>query len=395
MNKQTLIIFLIAVVLVGLLLYFENLFQEKPEEPREENTVELFTPLAEADCSKIEISGFATSATLVRKGDQWFTRGGHKADPTAVSSLFNALEDVGTPELKSIKSDHGTYMKFQVDNFLGARLKMYDRQDTLKVDIIVGKVDRDFFHTPVRRPGSSNVYSIRGMLYRIVRQPDWRNFNIFRYDLPQIRRVCVRAGDERFAVARDSEAAPWYFTEPTSASVDMQTMQSWLQQISYLRASDFVEATTSTEMLTSYGLTASTAQLSVGLDDGSSHTVVFGNFDETRRRYYAKRLDDPQVYWVSQSTHNLLMRKGDELKAKPPPKPPALPPPVPRPTTATAPAAIPRVQPPATTGTGAVTTPTTKAAAAPSSQPVAPKAPPAKPPPPTVGDQPTTPVAPK
>ena len=393
MNKQALITLLVAIALVALYVVVEKPFRgEEEPEPRPEDKVVLFTPISEADCVKIEMGGFATSQTLTRRGDRWFTRDGYRADSSTVNGLFDALENMGDPQLRSIKADQQTFLKFQVDNFLGVRLRLFDRDGNAKVDVIVGKLDREFMQTPLRRPDSGNIYMVRGMLHNIGRQPDWRDHAIVRYDMPRLRRVTVRTAGESFSVERENEAAAWHFSEPTSAPIDANAIQSWLQQVAFLRADDFVPATTDTEQLTSYGLTMPTEQLTVGLDDGSTVAIVFGGLEETRRRHYARRLDDPQIYLVSKSTHDLLVRKAEDLKPKPKPTPrptppvPTLPPPVPQPTTGTTPAA----PSPPTTGAETLTAPAAERPVSAMSPPVMVEPPPATPPIPEPADAATT-----
>jgi len=318
MNKQTVVILLVAVAMVALLLVFENPFKGAKSEGKPKEQVRLFSPISEEECSKIQVSGFGTTATLVRKDREWFTADGYKADPDAVHQIFRALDQFGEPELISINPK--AFVKFRVDNFLGTRLKMYDTSDRLRVDLIVGQLANDFFHTPVRKPGSNNVYRVRGMLRGVVGRRNWRDYNIFRFDVASLRRISVRTPEESYTIERDGQGGPWRFSEPTSAPVDTRTVSVWTQRIANLRAADF-EPTTASEMLTTFGLTNPQAWVSVELDDGSSYTLVFGKLDEKRRQYYAKRNDDAQVYRIAQYLYNDVLKKSNLLKPKPKPTP--------------------------------------------------------------------------
>jgi hypothetical protein len=359
MNKQTLTILIVAVVLVAALLIFENPFKgERPSRWREEEKVQLITPISEEECSRIELSGFGTTATLVRKDRQWFTHDGYKADPDAIAPLFKIVGDLGQgePELISINPD--AFMKFRVDPFLGTRLKMMDPEGKARVDLIIGELQNDFFHTPVRKPDSNKVFLIRAMFRGVLQRPTWRDQNIFRFDAQALRRVTVHRPDESYAIMQEATTSPWHFCEPTSAPVDMQQVQSWVWRVARLRATD-LQATTSTDMLTTFGLTTPTARLSITLDNGSSYTLAFGGLDPKTNQYYAKRIDDPQIYRIDQRTYTDILRKSDELKPKP-----AIPTPTEALTTPTTPSLISPKAPPSreaqprpTTGTARLTPP--------------------------------------
>jgi len=338
MNKQTRTILIIAAVLLALLLIFENPFKgERPSRWREEEEkVQLFTPISEEECSRIELSGFGTTATLVQKDHRWFTQDGYKADPEAIPPLFLTLADFGEPELISINPD--AFLKFRVDPLLGTRMKMTDTAGAVRVDLIIGELQTDFFHTPVRRPDSNKVFRVKGMFRGILQRPTWRDQNIFRLNAQELRRVKIQRPDESYAIVQETTTDLWHFCEPTSEPVDSQQVQGWLERIARLRATD-LQPTTGTDMLTTFGLTSPTARLSVELNNGSSYTLVFGNQNLTTKQYYAKRLDDPQVYRIDSRTYSDLLRKSAELKPKPEIAPPAeLPtsPTIVRPTTGTA-----------------------------------------------------------
>lgn len=373
MSKRTLTIAAVAIVLVILLVVFENPFGERrPSTERKEEQVQLFIPISEEDCSRIELSGgFVTTTTLIRKGRQWFTKEGYKADPNAISQLFRTLQDVGEPELVSMNRQ--AFVKFRVDQLLGIHLRMYDMENKPRVDLIVGELDRDFFHTPVRKPDSNNVYRIRGMLRSLLRRPSWRDFNILRLDQGSIQRVTIRAPDEVYTLEREMPDGPWHFAEPTSAPVDTQTVNVWLRMVANLRASEF-EPTTGTDALTSFGLAQPHASVSVEMEDGTSYTVVFGN--QVGKQYYAKRLDEPQIYRVRDFTYKAIIKKSADLKPRAKPKPPQ--PPKETPTTKPVQAA--------TTPTKATARPSspTKVAAKPTSPPKVAR-------PVKAGDKPTSP----
>ncbi len=377
MNKQTIIMLAVAAVLVAALLIFENPFQEPERKPHPDEQVELFVVPEEADCARIELRGMGTSTTLVRKDHQWFTQEGYRADGERVQQILNVLKEAGPPDLVSISPD--AFINFKVDQIQGISVRIYDRQNARKVDLIVGEMERDFFHTPVRKPESNNVYLIRGMLRMILQQSDWRDRNIFRIDLASVRRVAVNRTDESYAIARESEGAPWHLIRPTSEPLSAEKVQPWLQQICMLYAQD-LEPPATTDTLTSYGLTASPAYLSLGLDDGTTQTLIFGIANE-RKEYYVKRADDPQVYRLAEFYFTHLLKKSDELKATPaaPPLPPAT---VPAASSTTAsipatarpstPTAVEKTPPPPKATAAAKDTPTTPAAKAKADAPTTP-----------------------
>jgi hypothetical protein len=231
----------------------------------------------------------------------------------------------------------------------------------------------DFFHTPVRRPGSNNVYRVSGMLRHMLNRRDWRDFSVWRLTPENLTRVAVERTTDSFAVERDADGT-WWFSEPTSGPVDSEKVQNWTRRVATLKANEFEEAS-DPDMLTTFGLTSPSARMSVAAEDGSSFTLAFGNLEPEKKQYYAKRTDDPQVYRFYEYTYNDVLKKSADLKPAPKPKP--TPRPVPTPTPPPAPGRP-------TTGPARLTPPT-PGDAAPTTPPMAP-VPPLAPPP----DGPTT-----
>lgn len=321
MNRQTAIIALIAVVLVVLLLIFEKPFKGPGEsKPAEDERLALVKPISEDEVSRIEISsGIGTSVTLVRKGRQWFVGRGHKADGDAIRELIQNLSEIKNPELVSINPE--AHMKFRVHSLVGKRIKVFDMTGEPRIDLIVGETEREFFSVPVRMPDSDNVYRVKSKLKNILTRRTWRDENILRLKPDSIKTISVVAPDESYTLSR-SAGAGWAFTEPTSGPADVQQVQNLLARVSSLRCAGFAEATEDIDLLTSYGLVLPNAAVTVGLDDGSSYTVAFGAevpSSGIRIEYYAKRMDEPQVYEVAEPAYNGVIRQSVTLKPLPEP----------------------------------------------------------------------------
>jgi hypothetical protein len=141
MNKPTLTILAIAAVLVALLLVFENPFKSESPQSKPEEQAQVFVPLSEPECSRIELKGFLTSTTLVRQDRQWMTGDGFKADPEGIEELFRTVQEMKDPELISINPK--AFLNFRVDPVTGTSLRMFDMQGNLKVDLIVGSIEGD------------------------------------------------------------------------------------------------------------------------------------------------------------------------------------------------------------------------------------------------------------
>lgn len=311
MNKPTLTILAIAAVLVALLLVFENPFKSESPQSKPEEQAQVFVPLSEPECSRIELKGFLTSTTLVRQDRQWMTGDGFKADPEGIEELFRTVQEMKDPELISINPK--AFLNFRVDPVTGTSLRMFDAQGKPKVDLIVGSIEGDLFHVPVRRPDSSNVYRVRGMLRNILQRRTWRDRGILRLEPASLRRVAVQRPGESYAVARDSAETPWHFTEPTSAPLDAQKAQNWSQWVAGLQAIEF-EPAAKADMLTTFGLTQPQGRLLVVTDTGSSYTVLFGNKNAKTTLSYVKRTDEPHIYLVNDMILNSVLQKSSDLR---------------------------------------------------------------------------------
>ena len=361
MNKRSAIIALVAIVLVALLFLFENPFEREEPAPRPEQQVELVVPLSEDEISRIELSNqIGTSVTLVRKGRRWFTRQGHPADPNRIDQLISGLQEIKDPELVSINPD--SHMQYRVHPLIGIRIRVYDMSGKPRTDIIVGEPEREFFSVYVRRTISDNVYRVGAMLRGLARGP-WRDRNILRLAQESIQSIDIEAPEESYSLARGPDGL-WGFGAETTGTVDQKQADMLARRLANLTTNDFVEPTTATDVLTSYGLVNPKATLTVTMEDGTSQTVYFGTADEEgmRVQYYAKRGDDPQIFLVAEPTYNSVIREKITLVA--PPEPPK-----------------PEVMPEAITTGTAVTSPTTEipAETVPSSPTAAPEAQPASP----------------
>ncbi|MBM3334969.1 DUF4340 domain-containing protein [Candidatus Sumerlaeota bacterium] len=322
MNRQTIIVLIVAAVMVALLLVFENPFKRRPVGPQRDEKVELFVPIPEEQCSRIELSGLGTSATLVRKDREWFTNDGFRADAEAIGLLFRAIERFGAPELISINPN--ALPLYRLDQISGIRLLMLDANGRQQVDLVLGELERDFVYMPIRRTRDTNVYRVRGMLVPMLRQYQqwqWRDTTIVRFEPESVRRVAVAQTGNSYAIERSTTDQTWMFTEPTSGPADNAKVLEWLNRFSRLgsQGAAELEPPASPDMLTTFGLTPPRSAISITLDSGASYTVLFGDKKRDADQYYAKRADQPQLYRLPAWIHDQALATSATLRPAPAP----------------------------------------------------------------------------
>jgi hypothetical protein len=243
----------------------------------------------------------------------------YRANEQAVTAVLDALKSLQLEDVISTNpKNQGTY---QVDS-MGTRVQAQEGDKTV-LEIVVGKNTPDFGHTYVRPASTQDVYRAVGVLsYNFNKRPDdWRDKAILSVNPSNVdkvvleypkekRQVVVARVDSTWTVAADGK--PPEKADSTSAS-------QLVNSAANLTTANFATP----EEAAAADFTQPTFRLLVEAD-GGPQTVDFVEAGENK--VYARKTGDTTTYQLYKPSLNLLMKKPEDLKPKPPGSAPSMPP---------------------------------------------------------------------
>lgn len=171
---------------------------------------ELSPALSAEGVDAVEFAGGEETVRLTRTADGEWSVNAYAASPEAVDELFQAV--AGPVRGSLVARGASSHVRMGVDSVGGRRLRVTRGGHTL-ADLVIGNQGRQHRTVYVRQAGDDNVYQIRGPLSTLAGRTvtDWRDKRIIVLDLPQIRRVTVERGRDRYTLVRADSV--WSFAD--------------------------------------------------------------------------------------------------------------------------------------------------------------------------------------
>jgi len=124
----------------------------------------------------------------------------------------------------------------------------------------------------------------------------------------------------------------WQMKEPTEEEADDDRINSQLTAVAKLTATRVI---TGVSELADFGLATPAWQITLGLQDGSSESLLVGDKNPQKTAFYAQRPGEEGIYLLPAYKLDNLIRLATELPYKPTPTPSSTGEPTARPNTAT------------------------------------------------------------
>ena len=313
-TKQLLILGAIFVVLVIVVLLFENPFEQSEYEKKVETAMPLFPNFNKEQVVKIEITADGATTTLSKQDDNWVVTSmdNYPADGEGVAELLSKVTEFKNTQ--RVSNNPEKQSEFEVDS-TGVEAKLMDANNSVLAHLFVGKTTSGFLSSYVRPADSNEVYVAQGYLQSVFDKGTrtWKDRTIFSFNKGIVTQLNIISPEETVELRLDAEGT-WQMHKPIVAAAKTTEVDALLTTFSALDTDDFAEAM---DELTEYGLDTPQSTISAVLNDGTTATLHIGN--EAEGKLYVKRDDKDTVFRLFKSNVDRLIKKSDTLKADEPP----------------------------------------------------------------------------
>lgn len=312
-TKQLLILGAIFVVLVIVVLLFDNPFGQSEYEKKVETAMPLFPNFNEEQVVKIEITATGETTTLSKQNDNWVVASmdNYPADGEGVAELLSKVTEFKNTQ--RVSNNPEKQSEFEVDS-TGVEAKLMDASDKVLAHLFVGKTTSGFLSSYVRPADSNDVYVAQGYLQSVFNKDTrtWKDRTIFNFNKGIATQLNIISPEETVELRLDADGA-WQMLKPVAAAAKTTEVDALLTTFSGLDTDDFAEAK---DELAEYGLDTPQSTISAVLNDGTTATLHVGKEEEGK--LYVKRDDKDTVFRLFKSNVDRLMKKSDTLKAEVP-----------------------------------------------------------------------------
>jgi hypothetical protein len=312
-TKQLLILGAIFVVLVIVVLLFDNPFGQSEYEKKVETAIPLFPNFNKEQVVKIEITATGETTTLSKQNDNWVVASmdNYPADGEGVAELLSKVTEFKNTQ--RVSNNPEKQLEFEVDS-TGVEAKLMDASDKVLAHLFVGKTTPGFLSSYMRPADSNDVYVAQGYLQSVFNKDTrtWKDRTIFNFNKGIVTQLNIISPEETVELRLDADGA-WQMLKPIAAAAKTTEVDALLTTFSGLDTDDFAEAK---DELAEYGLDTPQSTISAVLNDGTTATLHVGKEEEGK--LYVKRDDKDTVFRLFKSNVDRLMKKSDTLKAEVP-----------------------------------------------------------------------------
>ena len=313
-TKQLLILGAIFVVLVVVVLLFENPFGQSEYEKKVETATPLFPNFDKEQVGKIEIVATGETTTLSKQDSHWIvaSMNNYPADSEGITELLSKVAEFKNTQ--RVSNNPEKQAEFEVDS-TGVEAKLMDASDKLLAHLFIGKTTPGFLSSYVRAADSNDVYVAQGYLQSVFDKGErtWKDRTIFDFNKGIVTQLNISSSEETVELHLDAEGT-WQMLKPIASAVKQTEVDSLLTTLSGLDTDDFAEMP---DDLGEYGLDMPESTISAVRNDGITATLYIGN--EEDGKLYVKRDDADTVFRLFTSNVDRLIKKSDTLKAEEPP----------------------------------------------------------------------------
>ena len=313
-TKQLLILGAIFVVLVVVVLLFENPFGQSEYEKKVETATPLFPNFDKEQVAKIEIIATGETTTLSKQDSNWVvaSMNNYPADSEGITELLSKVAEFKNTQ--RVSNNPEKQAEFEVDS-TGVEAKLMDTNDKLLAHLFVGKTTPGFLSSYVRAADANDVYVAQSYLQSVFDKGErtWKDRTIFDFNKGIVTQLNISSSEETVELRLDAEGT-WQMLKPIASPAKQTEVDSLLTTLSGLDTDDFAEMS---DNLGEYGLDMPESTISAVRNDGITATLHIGN--EEDGKLYVKRADTDTVFRLFKSNVDRLIKKSDTLKAEEPP----------------------------------------------------------------------------
>jgi hypothetical protein len=284
-----------------------------------------FYPKFDQNFGKIILSkGYYTqgseSVILSKEGDNlWFVAMEenpdlkYAADSVKIISIINKIAEmkrdvfVGTNKANDVEYGLAGDSVFAV--------KIFDKQNKLFGDFILGKKSENWRFNYFRENGSDKIYLVGGGIGFAFKTDinEWRNKALFQFDTDNIVQITAQYPQNQvFDVKKDGEK--WILNENGIVSkfdVNTDSIVKFLKDIVELDAGSWDYTYSISDEIS--GLGSPTQKYSILQNDGVIYTLLIGNIDGERPRYFVRVNGSEQIAYIFKSQAERLILTKERM----------------------------------------------------------------------------------
>jgi hypothetical protein len=298
-----LLIVLVLLIMVAFLLEF----------PRRKGVSrsEAVLALESESVASFRIAQGSSGVTLAKSEQDWLVRGADRVYPADTGRIHAALEAARQMTGEIVSVNPGNQEVFGVDEAGGTKVELRGLKDSLLASVIIGKPDRDFAATYVRRSISNDVYSIPGFLKSQFRTDldYWRRRAILSFSQSDLDTLRILYPKASLTFARGADGS-MILVQPDSAPFDTSSLEEALRTLTSLSASGFADDKSSEES----GLQSPLARFVLVMKSGAGDTLLVGGLKD--KTYYVGKAGDPITYLVPKGVTERFLKERSSYLAR-------------------------------------------------------------------------------
>jgi hypothetical protein len=306
--KKTLYSGILLVLIVAAMLLsnaLQNSSAKKKEAPFYPKFAQVFGKIILTKGDETVILSKENGLWLVALGRQPETK--YRADSVKVISIVNKIAEmkrdvfVGTN-----KTNDAEYGLIGDSAFIA---QIFNEQDMQIGEFVLGKKSENWRFNYFRENGSDKIYLVGGGIGFAFKTDinEWRNKILFEFKPDSITEITAEYPDEIFSIKKDG--ANWILNEKLAANTD--SIVKFLKDVVELDAGGWDYTYSVSDEIS--GLANPSQKYTISQNDGKKYTLLIGNIDGERPRYFVRVNDDKQIAYIFRSQAQYLKLNKERI----------------------------------------------------------------------------------
>jgi hypothetical protein len=298
------------------LIIAATLLSSHLQNSKEKKKFNPFFPQFVQNVGKIVLTQGGETAILYKENGKWFVATGENPEKKYTADSVKAISIAdkigGMKQNNFVGSNKNNFEKYGFEDDSTFFVQIFDYKNKQIGNFILGKKSENWRENYFRKIGDNNVYLVGGGIAYAFKSDanEYRVKKLFDFNAEDITQIKMRYDDKNFTITKDS-SNNWINDDSTSVEVDLIT--NLIAEFAELEANTWDYSYSVTDEIS--GLDSPTAQYEITLKDESALSLVVGNLDGDRPRFFVKVNDNPQVAFIMRSViMRLKLHPNTEFK---------------------------------------------------------------------------------
>jgi hypothetical protein len=299
----------VALILVSLAMVLSHVLQNSSVKKNEAP----FYPRFLENFGKIILAKNEETVILSKEGDLWLTALGsnpdtkYRADSVKIISIINKIAEMKRDVF--VGTSKANDLEYGLTGDSAFTVKIFDKQNMQTGDFILGKKSENWRFNYFRENNSDKIYLVGGGIGFAFKTDinEWRYKKLFEFNPEKITEIAAEYPQEVFSIKKDS--VKWVLNEKYDANTD--SIVKFLKDVSQLEAGDWDYSYFISSEIS--GLANPSQKYSILQEDGKIYSLIIGNIDGDRPRYFIKANNDNQIAYIFKSQAEFLKLNRERI----------------------------------------------------------------------------------